>query len=200
MKAAYKATNRKDYAEQMACYLDRCDRILYMNEFLMWVKEETHCHTVEKALKGTSALYHQIAMRHLNAAFDQELEVPLLRRRRKREPSRLWHMLTPHFRYMRLGSLCEKYGYSPEPVINTLRSFSEQALPGNASAIRVDAWTHLRIKLPTIQEVGDEFQTRTVQALPPSQDLPSGQFNCVLVHETAQAKEVGILGQSSEEI
>jgi Plavaka transposase len=198
-KAAYKATNRKDYAEQMARYLDRCDRILYMNEFLMWAKEETHRRMVEQALKGTSALYRQIATRHLNAAFDQELEVPLLRRR-KGQQGRLWHTLTPHFRYMRLESLCEKYGHSPEPVINALRSFSEQALPGNLSAVRVDAWTHLRIKLPTIQEVGDEFQTRTVQALPPSRDLPSGRFHCVLVHETAQAKEVGILGQSSKEM
>jgi hypothetical protein len=59
----------------------------------------------------------------------------------------------------------------------------------------MDVWTHMRILLPTIQEVYEQTQVRTIQALPPSPEMPYGRFNCVLVHDSDEAGGIGVEGK-----
>ena len=59
----------------------------------------------------------------------------------------------------------------------------------------MDIWTHIQITTPTVQEVYDLTQTQTIQALPPSPEMPHGQFNCILLHDSDEAEEVGVRGE-----
>src|SRR5260370_17834608 len=100
-KAAYKVTNRRNYPEQMCRYLDRSDKLSYTDEFVLWAQKEKQQRMIDEELQGASDLYCKVAMRHINAASDHELEVPLVQRKqggpRKRE--RICHTLTIHLQH-----------------------------------------------------------------------------------------------------
>lgn len=50
------------------------------------------------------------------------------------------------------------------------------------------------MRLPTIQDDELDALSYTVQALAPSQDLPYGCCDCVLVHDGASAEHTGVDG------
>jgi hypothetical protein len=52
----------------------------------------------------------------------------------------------------------------------------------------------LRIRLQTVQEE-DIFQVHTIEAIPPSSELPHGRFSAVLVHVSPEAHNTGIKGE-----
>lgn len=201
-KAAYKVTNRKNYPEQMCRYLDRSDKLSYMDEFLLWAQKEKRRRAIEEELQGASDLYREIAMRHINAASDRELEVPLTQRRQggRRKGERIWHTLTPHYRSLIALDACRMYHLSIEAFSASLTAFIHPPPPERILKLTMDVWTHIRITIPTVQEVYDLTQTRTIQALPPSPEMPHGRFNCVLIHDSDEAGEVGVKGKSHHRV
>jgi hypothetical protein len=196
-KTAYKVTNRRNYPEQMCRYLDRSDKLSYMDGFTLWARKERKRRTLEQALLGTSAMYRELAMRHISAVADRELEVPLLRRQRgpQRPDERIWHTLTPHRRNVTVSDATRGYHLLLEAFIASLTEFVRPPPPGRPSQLTMDMWTHIRITIATIQEVHNPTQTRTIQALPPSPEMPHGRFNCVLVHDSEEAQGVGVGGK-----
>ena len=196
-KIPYRITNKRDYQEQMCRYLDRCERIAYRDIFLIWAKAEEVRRAVED-LQGASALHREVARRHVNAAFDRALEVPLKRRQRGQPANRIWHTLTPHFRNLTIAEACMKYRIPATEFTSCLTAFVQPPLESRISLLKLDVWTHIRIVIPTIQEAHEQTQTRTIQALPPSREMPHGRFNCVLVHDSDEAMSVGVEGNSSE--
>lgn len=197
-KAAYEATNRKEFLEQMCRFLHRCDSISDMEEFIAWAKGEASRRKIDKALHGTGQMFREFATRRMNAALDAELTVPLKQRGRTRDwnrrgwSDRLFHRFTPHFRDLTLDDVCSMYQFSPALFIDSLRRF-DSTLPVALSHVKMDVWTSIYIKLPTVQE-DDLIQSRTIQTMPRSSSLPNGRFSCVLVHFSDEAKATGIEG------
>jgi hypothetical protein len=68
--------------------------------------------------------------------------------------------------------------------------------PQNLPAIAaIHAWDYLRIRLPTVQDEDQEAPAYTIQALPPSDQLPFGWCHCVLVHSGDDADSTQIKGK-----
>jgi hypothetical protein len=59
----------------------------------------------------------------------------------------------------------------------------------------IHTWDCLRIRLPTVQDEEEDAPAYTVQALPPSRQLPCGQCHCVLVHSGDDAENTQIKGE-----
>jgi hypothetical protein len=168
-----------------------------MDGFVLWAQKEKQRRAIEEELQGASDLYREIALRHINAASDHDLEVPLVQRRRRgrQKAERIWHTLTPHYRGLTTLAACEKYRLPIESFSASLTAFIHPPPHERIRGLAMDVWTHIRITIPTVQEVYDLTQARTIQALPPSPETPHGRFNCVLIHDSDEAEEVGVTGE-----
>jgi hypothetical protein len=188
-KAAYKATNRRDFVPQMCRFLDRTEKIIHMNAFIDWAilqrQHERHQALVEMFPVGGPAR---------QAILDAELEVPVEKGDKR---GRIWHTLTPHYRKVHLRDACRQYNLSHTLLTRCLRDFLDNTPYLDFQDLCVDMWRQFRIRIPTVQEHDELAQARTVQALAPSPTMPYGRCNSVLVHDNEEARTTGILGMTS---
>ncbi|KIM29355.1 hypothetical protein M408DRAFT_306317, partial [Serendipita vermifera MAFF 305830] len=196
-KAAYRATNRKDYTKQMCMHLDRCERVAFMEEFLSWAIEEmsqsAHNVTIDTELHHAPVQTTPVAQASTGAAVDNSLEMPL-RARNQRKDDRIWLTFTPHHQNLSLADACNLYKYSERSLKYAVTCFVGDYLGNGLGDVKIDLWNKLKIKLPTIQEDEDLVQVRTIQVLPPSRQLPYGRFDFALIHVSGDAERVGIAG------
>jgi hypothetical protein len=187
-KAAYRATNGRDFVPQMCRFLDRTERIAHMNAFIEWAIK----HREEERAREHIARFPVGGIAH-QAILDAELEIPVQRRGKR---GRVWHTLTPHYRKVYLRDACKQYNLSQTLLTTSLREFLEGTRDLDFQELCVDIWRQFRIRIPTVQEDDELAQARTVQALPPSadSDMQYGRGNCVLIHENEEARTTGILG------
>jgi Plavaka transposase len=194
-KAAYRATNRRDFVPQMCRFLDRTERIIHMNAFIDWAvlqrqNEQQQAHIDRFPVGGPA---HQ-------AILDAEVEIPVQRGDKLR---RVWHTLTPHYRKVYLREACRQYNLSYTLITKCLCEFLDDAPHLDFRDLCVDIWRQFRIRIPTVQEDDKLAQAQTVQALPPSVPLPPhsampyGRCNSVLVHDNEHARTTGLLGMVS---
>ena len=74
-KAAYRATNRKEYMVQMCRYMDRIERLRYFHEFTAWAREETTRRHIRAQLAAHSPGYQNLAI-SINQGEQNEIIVP----------------------------------------------------------------------------------------------------------------------------
>jgi hypothetical protein len=196
-KKAYRLSNRRAFEVQMCRYLDRADKIVQMNNFLDWATPKLRERRIAAELEQYPEAYRERALEEIRATLDSQLEVPLAHKKQG-QPSRIWHTLTPHARKMPLGRVCNQYNIPQIYLSSKVQQFlQEEDTPAvNCGTIHLDVWYRFRIQLPTVQELDQSAQSRTVQALPPTNALPYGRGDCVLVHDTEAAGPTGIQGKS----
>jgi hypothetical protein len=192
-KAAYRATNRREFVPQMCRFLDRTEKIRHMNSFIEWAIS----HRREQHLQAHVERFPVGATR--NAILDAGVEVPLPSARDTH--LRVWHTLTPHYNKIDLRSACKQYDLSTTLFVKSVYEYAD-GLDINFQGLQLDIWRQFRIRLATVQDSEEPAQARTVQALPPSippqaqlnASMPHGRCNCVLIHETDEARTTGIKG------
>lgn len=193
-KAAYRATNRREFVPQMCRFLDRTERIRHMNSFIDWAISYTR----EQHLQAHMARFPVGGVAR-NAILDADVEIPLPPARDKR--TRIWHPLTPHYSKVDHRHACRQYNLSLTLFVKSLREYAD-GLDINFHGLQVDIWRQFRIRIASVQDSEELAQARTVQALPPSTPLqvppntsmPHGRCNCVLIHATDEARTTGING------
>jgi hypothetical protein len=85
------------------------------------------------------------------------------------------------------GEHCE---CSPPSVLRVSSSYP-QPLPAMQS---IDVWNQIRMRLPTVQDDDEDAPSHTVQAIPPSNEIPDGINHCVLIHVGENAGRTQIKG------
>jgi hypothetical protein len=216
-KQAYRRTNRKDFGKQMCRFLDRRDRISRQFELIAWCKEQAELESKGKddlklnaLLANYSPSYQAgvLALANPLAVVDGNSSATVVRNR-YRDPG-IWLNMRPHHLKVELPALARTYCLPSleDDVSRFIQQNSKiytlsHLLPARHSDLlprsnltigSVDVWKNLRIRLPTVQSDDDMAPPHTVEALPPSHDLPYGRAHCVLVHCGEEAEPVGVKG------
>jgi Plavaka transposase len=106
-KDAYRATNHKDYVEQMCRFLDRNEKIRLQREFIAWAKLEIPRRELQASIATYSPRYQNQSMEILKKMQDAELQEQA---GKKRGPKRgLWLTEKPKRVYGDLNVLCDEY-------------------------------------------------------------------------------------------
>jgi hypothetical protein len=192
-KAAYRATNRRDFVPQMCRFLDRTEKIRHMSSFIDWavfyMQEQYRDHHWRTIVGGTAR----------NTFLDANVEIPLPPAWDERV--RVWHTLTPHYCKVNLRHACRQYNLSRTLFVESLHEYLD-GIDVDFQNLQLDIWRQFRIRISSVQDADELAQARTVQALPPSTppevplnaSMPHGRCNCVLIHATDQARMTGIKG------
>jgi hypothetical protein len=193
LKDAYRATNRRDFAWQMCRYLNRREHAEHFQEFLNWA---TTCPV--EALSSTSdytqmvdAFPSQPLSLHQSRSRITLLKTPPIR-------NRTAETIATSYRLRDLNAAIADY---MELVNNpTLRRSSHRRASLNVRipACTMDVWHRLRIHLGTTQGEDEEILSHVVQALPPSESLPYGRCDAVLVHEGRDTPDIGLQGEANQ--
>jgi hypothetical protein len=197
-KKAYRLSNRRAFEIQMCRYLDRIDKIVQMNNFLEWATPILRERRIAMELEQYPQAYHERALEGIRATLDAHLQVPL-GRTKQGQPSRIWHALTPHSCNIAFTRIYKHYNIPQIYLSSKICQFlQEEGAPVvHCATTHLDIWHYFRIQLPTVQEFDLRAQSRTVQALPPTDVMPYGRGDCVLVHDTEDAGPTGIQGKSN---
>jgi hypothetical protein len=106
-KDAYKATNHKDYVEQMCRFLDRNEKIRAQREFITWAKLEIPRRELRASIADFSPRYQDQSMEILRRMQDAELKEQERRTRPRKRG--LWLTEKPKRMYGDLSTLCDEY-------------------------------------------------------------------------------------------
>lgn len=203
-KEPYRATNRREFLEQMCRILDRRERIAYFLQYHHWLDEAIFEEELEGLSPEEKALYKEV--------FE---EVIATKRRGPMpfEDGKLYRLrATPHRLNEDLVALGKRY--SLLDLIPALDDFLNiVANPNMATGVRshhrkakadvilpfthAHSWTYFRFQTASVQDEDVLAAARTIQALPPTTVLPYGRCNCVLVHDNANAESTGLVGTYS---
>jgi Plavaka transposase len=193
-KDAYNATNHKDHMKQMCRVLDRGERIDYREEFLQWYAEQCEIEELEKQYEMYTPVYRKFVVeRTLEERRNTKDEEKSIRFASKH--ARIWVTERPSHAHLQVIAIAEEYGLPdlPDRIGRHLRR------TGHTLSFRdvdyLDVWTRLHIRAESAQGDGTD-PPHTVEALPPSDDLPWGRCHCVLVHEGDEVYNVGLHGMS----
>lgn len=182
VKEPYRLTNFRDYEKQMCRSLDRDERIQQMDEFLRWFEEESSRAAIEAELEGHSQEYRQLALQHIYQTDGREVSTSS--NDPKINETKIFCTQTPHSPRIPILDVAKQYKLIDLPLrVNEFlkehdRRGSEHLNPA------IDVWTRFRMQTPTVQDSEELSQIRTIQALPPSEDMRYGLGNCVLVRDT----------------
>ncbi|KAG8823085.1 hypothetical protein FRC19_004644 [Serendipita sp. 401] len=190
-KDAYKSTNRKNFMYQMCLVLDRNERVNCRQEFFIWHEKQNEFKQLEDRFAMHTPRYRAWAIDNILANTSQEMEadelIPFSRNRSLRltkRPTRSHVTIELVSRLYRLPCLHQE-------ICNFLLETRPTA---HMQIDDIDVWTKLRMHLSSVQDDDELAPMRTVEALPPSEELPYGRCNCVLVHDSEEAAVVGIHG------
>ncbi|KAG8824504.1 hypothetical protein FRC17_009084 [Serendipita sp. 399] len=194
-KAAYKATNRKEFFQQMAAYLNRKEILTLMEDFSSWyferLHEDTRCGRPIPSLPGYEKFVSEmIAAGQKNA----QLEI---RQASCAKGGYIWLTIKPDQRGLLVDVVATLYGLPNlhTNLVTYMGTLEGVGLPSTLPLLRCDVWYRCRIQRPTIQDVDALTDTRVVQAVPSNiSNTRHGLCNCVLVKSDDDAEEAGIVG------
>jgi hypothetical protein len=117
-KDAYRATNHRNFLEQMCRFLDRNERIRFKHEFIEWARLEIPRQELMESITGFSPRYQRQSMQTLTQM--QAAEVALLEGKKRPQKRGLWLNMKPHRAYEDLTSLSEAHGLPDlQPALNS---------------------------------------------------------------------------------
>lgn len=207
-KQGYSASNRKNFEEQMCRYLDRRDRVTQFTEFLAWRHKTLEQARTEQWLETLDEYDLALA----NELLEEQKSSLTYQNSRQILRAPNWEEIkltkTPHKTGILIDDLAAMYRIPDlRAAIADYIAFKSNAAPRRSTRERVessidtelpivdaDAWDHLRIHLSKVQDETILAAYNTVQALPPSDDIPYGRCNAVLVHDNEEAETSGIRG------
>ncbi len=182
-KEPYRATNRKDFPEQMSRNVDRQDKVQLFTVFLEW-------------LEGGDITEKFLPPKTYNAFLEDEVHTP----RNDTTAFRLTDRISVGNIGIRLASL-----FYHLPKLNTLLSayYHKNYPPGpSASGPRhrlpfeqLDTWQNMRLQLRSITDHGVVLPPTTLMAAPPSKKAHYGYCNFVLVKMLPHFAVPGIKGK-----
>lgn len=217
-KDLFRATNRKNYGEQMCRALDRKERIRQFCSFLIWAREQIRREELRASMHGRSTHEQAIILKYIgedhadyfpSEVTPEDSDDPEARPASPPPPHHLARPLcrlrdNPHTSNELVTALAARYNL-PDliPAIDTY--LQSRKLPPASRHLLHDpdahipyhyahSWVRLRYQAPKVHNGSQSAPPRTIEALPPSRDMPYGRCNCVLVHNSEEAEEVGIAG------
>ncbi|KAF8509179.1 hypothetical protein JB92DRAFT_3089306 [Gautieria morchelliformis] len=176
-KEGYRASNKKNYIEQMVTYLTRCDTIHKFTAFLIWTHAIPDTDEVQEPVEQVPAATVAAGAPTWSIA--------------KRAP---WPK-TP------VRTLINNHG--AVDFVPALQAYLNAHVPKGCVTASVydfvDVYKQIIIDLPSPQQLTDETQHDTIRATPghPNPGRKKSEpdhFDCVLVHEDGVAEDVGIKG------
>lgn len=190
-KAAYRATNRRDFFKQMCAYLNRRDTISLIEE--VW-----HFHQTRQSTRSSQSLSPDfsafIESMKKTAEKQEKLEI---RRRQRESNGYLWLTIKPDRVNLFVNDISRLYHLNNFREI-LLQYLVQHPTPDGVSitAMKLDAWFRCRVQRPTIQDDDELADARTIQAKPPTgQRDQHGHYNCVLINPTGDPlPSTGIAG------
>jgi hypothetical protein len=128
-KAAYRATNHKDYAEQMCRFLDRKEKISFRQELMAWAHIEMPRQRLMVAVSSYSPGYQQQSLQVMKDLQDAAAKAQMGRKQGVKHG--LWLNKKPKHIYTSISTLIDVYGI-PD-LTRALRAV--QGLQANAVSI-----------------------------------------------------------------
>ena len=188
-KDGYRASNRKNYTKKMVTYLNRQEAIHSFNTFLAWTANQSD-ETPSKPMTTLGS--------HLGASLDETMNGI-----QPSSPPSRWHIARdPAFPKMALQVLIDTHG--AVDIVSMLTDYLNkhvlhcQIMP-TASDL-VDVYKRISMEIPSPQGLSDHTQKDIIRAVPTTQS-PKKQhpepchFDPVLVHDSADAEDIGLEGE-----
>lgn len=203
-KKAYRSTNKKDYEIQMVRRIDRGERIFLMNELLSYQKDTITQNALRQHLMGSVPLYEETLLRLAETAVQQRktregqptVMQPARHQRRTEAKSLTWVSTKPHRSYGSLKEVAKIYKLPDlEQRMEECYRVLDETSNTNPVWLKAHVWHNFHIHLPTVQDDQTLAEAQTVQANPPSNSLPFGRRDCVLIVENDEAEETGLQGE-----
>lgn len=209
-KELYGTTNKRDYFLQMCRTLDRRERVNHHGQFLEWRDELVKATARGRMLDSLSEIDRVITSQILEDDLGQDMRV--INKKKRFDPTqKLSYRLTqtPHTPSTTIDDCAKVYGLPDlRPAMADYISFLDPAkqkkytqnhkcvAPPTAPLPfqRISCWKYFRLFLCTVQNDRLLAPPTTVQALPPSDKLPHGRCNCVLVYDNDFAAATGLWG------
>ena len=203
-KKAYQSTNKKDFEIQMVRRIDRGERIFLMNELLSYQKDTITQNALRQHLVGRAPLYQETLLRLAEKAIEQRktresqptVMQPGRHQRRTEATSLAWVSTKPHQSYGSLKEVEKVYKLVDlEKRMEECYRVLDETSDTNPVWLKAHVWHNFHMRLPTVQDDQTLAEAQTIQANPPSNSLPFGQRDCVLIVENDEAEETGIEGE-----
>jgi hypothetical protein len=163
-KNAYRASNRKDYIQQMTRWLQRQENVDRFSEFLSWTRN---------APIGSTDLHTPASQPDTEPLADDALVIPELAVSIHQAYSIAKHP-PPSARHVTASTIISSNGYNASQFLDALSTFLlsqgsyYQPLPHDVFGL----WKQVVFKLPDIPEVGSRHSHNVIRAKPPT--VPSG--------------------------
>jgi hypothetical protein len=199
-KEPYTFTNRKNFAIQMCRRLDRVDRMAHLQELIEFADRQDEIDWMNTAVSVYSPRYKKRAIANYLQSQQDPKEARSVRNRMS--ASRLWLSDRPHLMAVDIETIAFTYQL-PDLVAQLHRYLLNlYFFKGGISTLAdqqlqvacIDVWRKLTIRAPDVQDDELVSMEHSVEAVPPSPDLPYGRCHCVLVHCGDQAAATGIEG------
>lgn len=184
-KTPYKATNRKDYAEQMCRYLDRRERVRLFSALTEW-----HSEGEGAMLDSVSVEQQERAFRRLAGKFLPISIRDVYKRKNAMCSGTTAFQLrqTPNITYASIDSVQDSYNISN--LRNDLRTFflgdrarQDVDLPFSS----MSTWERMRVQLKDPQDAEIVMPPLTIEASPQKKvgnnKTRAGRYNFVLLHQ-----------------
>ncbi|KAI0038344.1 hypothetical protein FA95DRAFT_1613456 [Auriscalpium vulgare] len=171
-KDAYRATNKKDYVEQMIWWLERHDKVAMFDVHVRWLLGE---------LPSTKPAQRPLPRTISIAKKPNSARIPFTILSRSHHAPDFPSALQQY-----IGSISKT---AERPRRRGQRSFEDLVLPFKV----VDVWHRIKFSLPNLQLDTSPSFNNTVIAQP-SSSTASERFNTVLVDERGEAGDAGVAG------
>jgi hypothetical protein len=197
-KAAYKATNRKEFFVQMCAYMNRQARLALTMEFSTWVFEEMHSRGVTTKILVPPDHLAFLKRKEESARKDEKR---VIRNKSRARNGYIWLNVRPNNHKSPIGTVLRHYHIHRPSFRTTLISFLSEYvardMPVSLEGMHFDVWYQCRMQHHTVQDDDELADVRTIRAEPPSvAQSRYGFCNCALIKDSDDADVTGIEGMT----
>ena len=191
-KHPYKATNRKDYAEQMCRYLDQHERVRLFSTLTVWQLARDEATNIDDPSEYQHILSHLLPFQQVTGALRQSACDIFNARANLCSKTTAFHLRdVPNMQgAFPLNIQCL---YQIPNFQDDLRKYflgrrakAGISLPFNT----IDIWWQVRMQLRDPQDSEMVLPPLTVQAKPPTNEETVGRYNFIILHGKTQADDL----------
>ncbi len=197
-KAAYRATNSKEFFAQMCAYLNRRAAISLTEELCEWYFSRALARQFSVPL---------VMLKDYSAYLDTRVEAEKLAKKRaliqvtREQKDHVWLNKKPNRRGVYLETLTHEYSLPDlqDVIARLLLRCPEGTEVVSEAALKYDAWYQCRIQRPSAQDEDVLSDSRTIQARPPAATRTQyGRCNCALIKKNEDDIDLpGIHGEKN---
>ncbi|KIJ43708.1 hypothetical protein M422DRAFT_169513 [Sphaerobolus stellatus SS14] len=196
-KQGYRASNKKNYTDQMVRYLTRRESIHTFGAFLSWIKvvEEKLEDGEEIAEEDANELSSIPPLPSLPAS-DETMAI-------KARAGLTWHVATKApFPNTSVPDLIKHYGATD--IVPALTKYLNKNVPSSrvtpTEYDRFDVFKRITADIPSVHRLTEDTVRNVIRATPPLKKEAPGHFDCILVHHSLDAEDVGLKGYRAARI